>query len=218
MKTDKLINTSIFSLLDKFPLATKKGSNMLFEPITINFLGKANNFPDPNIFNIDRKIYKSHSSVFKQLNHEELYNFFIEFENSKGNFIYTFWANYPSKSMKNNSFDIIKNKHFEKSPKFNKSNLEEHSKGDSLLVPIYVGKSEGKLNGRIICHVDGTLGEYPALKIRERFESAEIYLSLIPVGFDQVNEEHRNFLSKVICFSLEYYMAKELKPIIGMHK
>lgn len=214
-----LIKRKIKGYLKEFPLIIKESLNIIkFEPITINSLGEANNFPDPNTFNIDRRIYSRHSSVFEQLKHDKLHHFFNEFENSKGNFIYIFWANYSSISVKNDSFDITKNIPFEKSPTVNKRNLDERTKSDSLLVPIYVGKSEGKLNGRIICHVDGTLGQYSALKIRERFNGAEIFLSLIPVSFDQVNEEDRNFLSKVMCFSLEYFMATKLKPIIGIHK
>jgi len=213
-----LIDDKIKELIDKFPIECKDGDKTSqFNPTTIS-LGDAKKFPNQESFTKIRMEYLKHSEACLALNHTELYDFFKKFEDCKGSFIYIFWANYPSNELKTESFDFITNNSFEKAPKFNKSNISEHRKEDSLLVPIYVGKSEGKLNGRIICHVDGTKGQYPALKIRDRFNGAHIYLSLIKICFNGDQKEDENFLKKVMCFSLEYYMATKLKPAIGMHK
>jgi hypothetical protein len=215
---NNLIDNKIKELINKFPIERKNVKNAKqFIPTTLS-LGDAKKFPDQESFTKIRMEYLKHSEACLALNHTELYDFFKKFEDCKGSFIYIFWANYPTTELKTGSFDFITNNSFEKAPKFNKRNIYEHIKEDSLLVPIYVGKSEGKLNGRIICHVDGTKGQYPALKIRERFNGAHIYLSLIKIGFNGDQKEDEHFLKKVMCFSLEYFMATRLKPVIGMHK
>lgn len=215
MKSNNIIENRICELIEKFPIISKDKNDSFKFIHTTHFLGNAKKFPNQNEFEVCRKKCPRHSDVCCEIKHIELFNFFYEFENNKSPFIYIFWADFPSNDARSQSFSHIINSSDEKTPKFNKMNIAKHN--DTLLAPIYVGKSEGKLNGRIICHIDGTAGKYPSLKIRDHFNS-DIYLSLIQLDFAKTQGIDPKFHSKVMCFSLEYFMALELMPIIGMHK
>ena len=218
------LNNIIKNSLFEYPLFTVSKSNSEVGLRTFS-LGLGKQLPSMLEFQNSRLKNMSHSDTFTVLKHKKLYELFLQLETtfSKDSIVYIFWANYHSNHEKLKSLEsymlVNKNSYPNNLTYVNKLNLEQQKVrafyGDLNIVPIYVGKSEGKINGRIICHTDYTGGKYRALKLREHCSNANIYLSL--VNFTNIKTE-KSFWSKSLPFTLEYFLASKLRPVLGMHK
>lgn len=216
------INNEAQKLINGFPF---RMDNLFASHCSTHELGIGKNFPSTTAFSESRKAKSSHSETFNRLDHIELTKLFKAIEEIQEPVVYVFWATFSSEKQVLYSFDLLlsskRTKRFKNLTYVNNNNINEHKEivynRANHLIPLYVGKSEHDVNGRIICHVDCTGGQYKALKIREHLEEATIYLSLIRLNLVE-NKKDRKFLNKSLCFTMEYYLATKLKPILGMHK
>jgi hypothetical protein len=181
--------------------------------IKVFSLGKAIDLPNQNDFlSVDRKVFKSHSSVFRSIKAKILADFFAYLESNKIPSVYIFWIN--------NSDPNTLNSIYTNYSEFNKKNIGFKISLNALNEKtqiLYVGKSEKGIDGRAICHLDYTGGKYKSLKIKDCCENTEIMVSVISFQIEN-NDDNYDFWKKILPYSVEYYLAKKLKPIIGKHK
>jgi len=198
----------IEAVLDKIPIEIKHKKE-----IKLFSLGKAIDLPKQNDYlRVNRKEFKSHSSVFQFLKSTKLSDFFAHLESNKIPTVYIFWINSSDPKTLNMSRDNYLN--FDNKNQKHKISVNPKIEKTQTL---YVGKSEKNVDGRAICHLDYTGGQYKSLKIMECCGNIEIMVSIISFQIEE-NDENYTFWKKILPYTVEYFLAKNLNPLIGKHK
>jgi hypothetical protein len=198
----------IEAILDKIPIEIKHKKE-----IKLFSLGKAIDLPKQSDYLcVNRKEFKSHSSVFQFLKSKKLSDFFAHLESNKIPSVYIFWVNSSDPKILTTIHDNYLN--FDNKNQKHKVSINTINDKTQTL---YVGKSEKNVDGRAICHLDYTGGKYKSLKIKECCGNTEIMVSIISFHIEE-NDENYKFWKKILPYTVEYFLAKNLTPLIGKHK
>ncbi len=202
------INAKTIKLVDVFPI-----SGNFSKEIKTFSLGKASEFPKKNDFSkINREVFKSHSSVFDCLKNKKFTDFFKYLESNKTPSVYIFWVN----SNDQKTLKLIHDS-YKKISKQSRKSITSVNDFNAELLTLYVGKSENGADSRAICHLDYTSEKYKSLKITNCCADSEIMATIINFQIENKADQF-NFWKKILPFSLEYYIAENLKPILGRHQ
>ena len=198
----------IKAILEKIPIEINHKKEIKSFPI-----GKAIDLPKQSDYScVNRKVYKSHSSVFQFLTAPKLSSFFEYVESNKTPSVYIFWINSSDQKI----LDTIRDNYMNFNRKNQKYEISINRKIENTQT-LYVGKSENNVDSRAICHLDYTGGQYKSLKIMECCENAEIMISIISFNIEET-DKNRDFWKKILPYNVEYFLAKNLNPLIGKHK